>query len=548
MTGEQSATIGEPDMVEEMTRSYRAIRWLAREISATWFREHGIIDADQIPEEGGVLFAAWHPGSLIDPLLMTSTLPGRLTFIAKHTLFSVPILGRILHAAGARPIYRSIDERNVTGDAKKGNEGVIDTIADALVEQGHCVIFPEGISHLGSRPERTKTGPARMLLKAIERAREAGVPEPNLVPVGLHYSDANQFRERALVAIHAPMELPPLPGEMAAPVPDEASVEEFGPTDAADRAWVNAVTAALGVELQRTSQGLDTWQERRLLWRTRSLIAVHRNRAEGRSRKASYEESVLGARRLRAAWMFMREHDPDMAADLRDKVESHAQTMRDYGLKEYELYDRDERPGPLGIVSAMVQFLWCWIWMLGLITWGAMIGSYPPYKMAGPIAKRAAVDEPYALGTKKIAVAFMLLPIWWFVLSFPVAWLMAASESPLWSLNLMGFLPVIQPWLTSIPWLLLAFILMPLWPVAARLHLRLWMRSVRAVHTVRRWFRLRDGSVPWEQLSETQVSLAGTLTQIGGSLVLPGDEDWTDPPSGMDDHHAVRVRTRGTGA
>ena len=51
--------------------SYRAVRWVAKEVSETWFREHGAIETDNIPETGGVLFAAWHPGSLIDPLFGT---------------------------------------------------------------------------------------------------------------------------------------------------------------------------------------------------------------------------------------------------------------------------------------------------------------------------------------------------------------------------------------------------------------------------------------------------------------------------------------------
>ena len=102
------------------SRSYRTVRWVAKEISETWFREHGAIETDNIPEEGGVLFAAWHPGSLIDPLVMISTLPGQITFIAKHTLFKVPILGKVMKAAGARPIYRSIDKEHIEGDRKKG--------------------------------------------------------------------------------------------------------------------------------------------------------------------------------------------------------------------------------------------------------------------------------------------------------------------------------------------------------------------------------------------------------------------------------------------
>ena len=488
------------------SRSYRTVRWVAKEISETWFREHGAIETDNIPEEGGVLFAAWHPGSLIDPLVMISTLPGQITFIAKHTLFKVPILGKVMKAAGARPIYRSIDKEHIEGDRKKGNQAVINTVSDILVDQGRCVIFPEGVSHLSSQPERVKTGPARMLLLAIRRAREKGVPEPVLVPVGLHYSDPNKFRERALVEVHSPMNIPPLPGENGAPEPSEQMISDFGKEEANDRAWVQYVTENLGGELQRTSHGLESWEDRKLLWRTRGLVSVHRNRAEGRNRKATFEEAVLGARRMRAAWLYLQETDPNRA-------------------NEYELYDRNKRPGLLSMISAMIQFIWCWIWMLGLITWSALIGSYPPYRIAGPIAAKSAEDEPYALGTKKIAVAFMLLPIWWIFVSFPIAWLLAGTSSPVWAILEQGALGFLKPTITSVPWLL-----------------RLWQRSVRAMQTLRRWFRLRDGSIPWNELSESQVELAKILDSIGRSLVLPGDSDWIDPPSGEDDHSMVSVR------
>jgi hypothetical protein len=37
--------------------------------------------------------------------------------------------------------------------------------------------------------------------------------------------------------------------------------------------------------------------------------------------------------------------------------------------------------------------------------------------------------------------------------------------------------------------------------------------------------------------------LANELVSLGAGLVLPGDEDWQDPPSGQDDVSAVRRRT-----
>jgi len=132
-------------------RSYRTIRWLSRGICDTWFREHAIVDHEWIPEEGGVLFAAWHPGSMIDPLFMFSSIPGQLTFAAKHTLFNYPILGRVMRSVGAKPIYRASDKGEKGAQAERGaaNEGLLDTLAGILVEQGRCAIYPEGTAHLG---------------------------------------------------------------------------------------------------------------------------------------------------------------------------------------------------------------------------------------------------------------------------------------------------------------------------------------------------------------------------------------------------------------
>ena len=525
--------------------AYRLIRWLCRQISSTWFREHGIVDEEWIPEKGGVLYAAWHPGSLIDPLLMLSLLPGQLTFVAKHTLFNIPLLGRFMRAAGAKPVYRRQDATQIEGggdSAKAGNSALIDTLSEVLVEGGRCAIYPEGISHLMSKPQKTKTGPARIMLQAIREADKSGIQRPSLVPVGLHYSDANRFRERALVTVHPPMSLPPLPEEEGAPAASEELLAQFSPEMAAERAWVLAVTDSLSTELQRSSQGLDSWEDKKLLWRARGLLSVHRNRATGRKHRASYAEAVMGARRARAAWLWISGKDPERAAKLRLGVSQHAEKMDEYNLKEYELYDREKTPGPIDLAKAMGQIIWSWMWMAGLITWGAMLGSWPPYRISGPIAEKLSIKEEHALGTHKIAVGFMLLPIWWIIVSFPVAFLLASPTSPLWNLNLYGLLPLIKPYLMQINWLLLAFILMPLWSVAARLHLRLWRRSMRSLATLKRWLRLRRDEVPWDELAAEQLALAKELDEIGNSLILPGDKDWTPPTTGKDDYECVVLR------
>ena len=75
---------------------YLRVRRVNRMIMDTWFREISVVDVDTLPEEGGIIYTAWHPGGLIDPMLMMAALPGGITFTAKSTLFKVPILSRIM--------------------------------------------------------------------------------------------------------------------------------------------------------------------------------------------------------------------------------------------------------------------------------------------------------------------------------------------------------------------------------------------------------------------------------------------------------------------
>ena len=41
---------------------------------SVWFRELDIVDNENIPPEGGLMFIAWHPSGLIDPMLMHASL------------------------------------------------------------------------------------------------------------------------------------------------------------------------------------------------------------------------------------------------------------------------------------------------------------------------------------------------------------------------------------------------------------------------------------------------------------------------------------------
>ena len=103
----------DPDIFP-ITTGYKRVRRVNRALMETWFREIALVDIDTLPDEGGVLFTTWHPGGMIDPMLMMAALPGNLTFAAKHTLFKIPILGRLIRSAGAVPAAVSSSSKIIT--------------------------------------------------------------------------------------------------------------------------------------------------------------------------------------------------------------------------------------------------------------------------------------------------------------------------------------------------------------------------------------------------------------------------------------------------
>ncbi|MGB0463472.1 MAG: hypothetical protein ACPGIG_01345 [Candidatus Poseidoniaceae archaeon] len=46
--------------------TYRLLRKLNRSLMSTWFRELDLVDNENMPHEGGIMFVAWHPSGLID--------------------------------------------------------------------------------------------------------------------------------------------------------------------------------------------------------------------------------------------------------------------------------------------------------------------------------------------------------------------------------------------------------------------------------------------------------------------------------------------------
>ena len=91
------------------TITYRLILAFFGTALKIFFRRIETVNADSVPSGTGVIFVMNHPNGLIDPALVFVALPRRIAFLAKSTLFRMPIIGWIMRTVGALPLYRRID-------------------------------------------------------------------------------------------------------------------------------------------------------------------------------------------------------------------------------------------------------------------------------------------------------------------------------------------------------------------------------------------------------------------------------------------------------
>lgn len=520
------------------SKGYLRVRRVNRAIMETWFREISTVDVDTLPEDGGIIYTAWHPGGLIDPMLMMAALPGGLTFTAKSTLFKIPVLSRIMKWIDVQPVEREQDGVASPEERKKANSKLIDTLAELVANGERIAIFPEGMSHTESYAVEMKTGAARILLEAHRRAVEKGKPTPNIVPIGLHYSDQHSFRERVSLQINRPLEAPPLPQTDGSPQPSEGELVQHG-EEAHDRAWCKEVTSLLQTEINRTSHAQESWEDRELVWRARRMI--HTIRSGENVSKISYNEAVLGSRRVRAAWQYFSVNDPDRTEEIETKFKEHHKDMERIQLRSWELQDRRKKISKKAFFRNLAFWIWSASWMLGFVTWSAMIATGVPYLFVRFFVsvKASRQENKAGIGSMKLLYSIGLYPLWWLFCAITLGWFIASASSPLQDVNLPGY---ILPVLAAIPWMLVSIILLFWWPVSARLHLKLYQRLSKSWKNLRLWFKLRSGQIEWESLIQSHQALAMEMASIGDGLILPGDPDWQEPPAGKDDWEMVQFR------
>lgn len=171
-----------------------------------FFRRIETVNADVVPRGTGVIFVMNHPNGLVDPALVFVALPRKISFLAKSTLFRMPVISFLLRTVEALPLYRKID----AGEDVSKNQKTFQLCRELLQNGGSIALFPEGVSHNSPKLLPAKTGAARIALGAVS-VGDGGEPlDLRIVPVGLFYTNKTTFRSEALLHFGEPFKVEPV--------------------------------------------------------------------------------------------------------------------------------------------------------------------------------------------------------------------------------------------------------------------------------------------------------------------------------------------------
>lgn len=358
-----------------------------------YFRRIEIVGLDNVPRDTPVIFVLNHPNALVDPVFLLCLAPRRVSFVAKATLFRMPVVGYLVRALDSLPAYRRQDE----GEDSARN---LETFAAArrLLSRGGTIgICPEGVSHDEPRLKPLKTGAARIALGAVSSGAAIDL---QIVPVGLYYTEKTTFRSSALLYFGEPLPVAPVVLEPDGTPPREAV------RDLSDR-----------VEKALRDVILHAEQEEAL-----SLIArAERIFSAEEVGEPDEEQRLTRSLELRQRFLEGYAFYHSRAPKRIDAIEARIARF------EYELQQAGIDPSDLSLPATAVHTIVRLIGQIvtcAVLTPFALLGTvihYPAYRLGGYLSRRLAKQYQDVLSTFKIMSAMLFFPLTWIVVAL-ISW------------------------------------------------------------------------------------------------------------------------------
>lgn len=369
----------------------RFITGLTRLILRVFFRRVEVRGLENIPSNKPLIVTANHGNSLIDPILLTATLPVPIRFLAKSTLWEHPFIKYAVRFAGSIPIYRRKDE----GVDTTQNARTFEKCWELLAQGGAIALFPEGVSHVEPYLMPMKTGAARI---ALEAQSNYGPMDVRIVPVGLSFDARGMFRSRALVLV----------GEAIDP-----SAEHQRHSDE-ERPAVRALTQRIDDALRSVTLNYDSWSDAGLIERAAALFLQPELAVPTRGRLTTHFDTrqafIDGYKRLQETY-------PEEVAPVAKELARYDRLLAYLGLTDAQVASHYPLKKIFGFVARTFATLALWV-PLALV---GFVFNWLSYKIPGWLTAllKAPADQA---STYKVFLSLVLFPLTWGTEAVLVGW------------------------------------------------------------------------------------------------------------------------------
>ncbi len=366
-----------------------------------FFRRIELFNHEKLPQGSGLIFVSNHPNALIDPALLFVALPRQIAFLAKSTLFKMPVIGWLVKTVGALPLYRQQDSGE---DVSKNLETF--TLARELLKSGGAIaLFPEGVSHNSPTLLPLKTGAARIALGAVSSGTNPEALKLDIVPVGLYYTGKTTFRSEALLHFGAPFRVERVELDENGRPPRDA-VRELNASieNALREVTLNAETDAR-LEVARIAEGVFT------------VTTPHRENL---------------AERLDFLQRFVAETRSESDAKLERRLEEYNRTLDELGIGS-EFLDLAGYSRRFVIKQALFRS-WYLFPLAPLVIFGTIL-HFVPYQLGRLLsATQTKKGDHDMTSTVKLLTAMVFIPLTWIVFAVLVfyffGWMIALISFP----------------------------------------------------------------------------------------------------------------------
>lgn len=368
---------------------YNLFLWLFRLTANAYFRSIYIKGKENIPKDNAVIFAANHPSSFMDPILLGVNLNRSLYFLARGDIFKNKMVRKLFDKLHMIPVYKP----DLSPNQVHKNEMIFEKCYDYLERNKAVMIFPEGISKTERRLRPIKTGIARIALGAEEKNNFN--LDLSIVPIGLNYSNPHYFKSDVFVNIGAPI-----------------SVSEYQEAFLKDpKEGVLKLTDRVKSELEKRIVIIEDEQLEKLI---RQIEILYRSklREQNKQQEKATQDFYLSQDIVEAVEYYAKNH-PEILQDFEQKISVYLKRLKRLKIRDTQIRSSETS---LPVFLRLLYFtLGFPVFFFGLIT------NVIPFKIVELIPSKVTIREDF-VGAVKMATGMLIFLITYLVQASIIAY------------------------------------------------------------------------------------------------------------------------------